>query len=76
MSSRGVGGRAWGGDLIVFFDPGVGPLNDLVLPWEEIFVCFLARRALGSIERFNILRYQRNWNLYFQNRKLYQVENV
>ena len=33
----GVGGRAWGGDLIVFVVPGVGHLIDLVLPGEGIF---------------------------------------
>ena len=27
----GGGGRAWGGDLIVFVGPGVGHLTDLVL---------------------------------------------
>ena len=35
MSCRRWGealGRAWGGDLIVFFGPGVGHLTDLVLP--------------------------------------------
>ena len=40
----GGGGRAWGGDLIVFAVPGVGHLNDLVLPGERIFESFLARR--------------------------------
>ena len=30
------GGRAWGGDLIVFVGPGVGHLTDLVLPGEGI----------------------------------------
>ena len=33
----GGGGRAWGGDLIVFVGPGVGHLTDLVLPGEGIF---------------------------------------
>ena len=33
MPAGGRGaGRAWGGDLIVFVGPGVGHLNDLVLP--------------------------------------------
>ena len=32
MLSRRGGGRAWGGDLIVFVVPGVGHLTDLVLP--------------------------------------------
>ena len=72
MSSRRVGGSAWGGDLIVLVGLGVGHLNVLVLPGEEIFESFFARRALGSIARFNILQYQSNWELYFQNRKLYQ----
>lgn len=76
MSSRRVGGRALGGDLIVFVGLGVGHLNVLVLPGEEIFESFFVRRALGSIERFNIVQYQSNWDLYFQNRKLHQVENV
>ena len=39
------GGRAWGGDLIVFVGPGVGHLTDLVLPGEGIFESFLARRG-------------------------------
>lgn len=34
----GKGGRAWGGDLIVFFvGPGVGHLTDLLLPEVAIF---------------------------------------
>ena len=40
----GGGGRAWGGDLIVFVGPGVGHLTDLVLPGEGIFESFFARR--------------------------------
>ena len=40
----GRGGRAWGGDLIVFVGPGVGHLTDLVLPGEGIFESFFARR--------------------------------
>ena len=32
MLSRRGGGRAWGGDLIVFLGPGVGHLTNLVLP--------------------------------------------
>ena len=39
----GVGGRAWGGDLIVFVGPGVGHLTDLVLPGEGIFESFFSR---------------------------------
>ena len=39
------GGRAWGGDLIVFVGPGVGNLTDLVLPGEGIFESFFARRG-------------------------------
>ena len=41
------GGRAWGGDLIVFVHvgPGVGHLTDLVLPVEGIFESFFARRG-------------------------------
>ena len=38
------GGRAWGGDLIVFLGPGVGRLTDPVLPGEGIFESFFARR--------------------------------
>ena len=41
----GGGGRAWGGDLIVFVGPGVGHLTDLVLPGEGIFESFFARRG-------------------------------
>ena len=41
----GAGGRAWGGDLIVFVVPGVGHLTDLVLPGEGIFESFFARRG-------------------------------
>ena len=40
-----MGGRAWGGDLIVFVGPGVGHLTDLVLPGEGIFESFFARRG-------------------------------
>ena len=40
----GGGGRAWGGDLIVFVGPRVGHLTDLVLPGEGIFESFFARR--------------------------------
>ena len=43
----GGGGRAWGGDLIVFVDLGVGHLTDRVLPGEGIFESFFAR--LGDI---------------------------
>ena len=41
----GGGGRAWGGDLIVFVGPGVGYLTDLVVPGEGIFESFFARRG-------------------------------
>ena len=41
----GGGGRAWGGDLIVFVGPGVGHLTDLVLIGEGIFESFFARRG-------------------------------
>ena len=41
----GRGGRAWGGDLIVFVGPGVGHLTDLVLPGEGVFESFFARRG-------------------------------
>ena len=41
----GAGGRAWGGDLIVFVVPGVRHLTDLVLPGEGIFESFFARRG-------------------------------
>ena len=41
----GDGGRAWGGDLIVFVGPGVGHLTDLVLEGEGIFESFFARRG-------------------------------
>ena len=40
---EGLGGRAWGGDLIVFVGPGVGYLTDLVLPGEGIFESFFAQ---------------------------------
>ena len=40
---EGKGGRAWGGDLIVFVGPGVEHMTDLVLPGEEIFESVLAR---------------------------------
>ena len=39
------GGRAWGGDLMVFVGPGEGHLTDLVLPGEGIFESFFARRG-------------------------------
>ena len=39
------GGRAWGGELIVFVGPGVGHLTNLVLPGEGIFESFFARRG-------------------------------
>ena len=39
------GGRAWGGDLIVFVGPGIGHLTDLVLPGEGIFESFFTRRG-------------------------------
>ena len=45
VKPAGVGGRAWGGDLIVFVVPGVGHLTDLVLPGEGIFESFFARRG-------------------------------
>ena len=45
MLCRRGGGRAWGGDLIVFVGPGVGHLTDLVLPREGIFESFFARRG-------------------------------
>ena len=41
----GGGGRAWGGDLIVFVGPEVGHLTDLVLPGEGICESFFARRG-------------------------------
>ena len=41
----GGGGRAWGGDVIVFVVSGVGHLTDLVLPGEGIFESFFARRG-------------------------------
>ena len=44
VKPAGGGGRAWGRDLIVFVVPGVGHLNDLVLPGEGIFESFFARR--------------------------------
>ena len=43
----GWGGRAWGGDLIVFVGAGVGHLTDLILPGKGIFESFFAR--LGYI---------------------------
>ena len=44
VKPAGGGGRAWGGDLIVFVGPGVGHLTDLVVPGEGIFESFFARR--------------------------------
>ena len=44
MPARG-GGRARGGDLIVFVGPGVGHLTDLALPGEGIFESFFTRRG-------------------------------
>ena len=41
----GGGGRAWGGDLIVFVVPMVGHLTDLVLLGEGIFESFFAQRG-------------------------------
>ena len=41
----GEGGRAWGGDLIVFVGPGVGRLTDLDLPGKGIFESCFARRG-------------------------------
>ena len=56
MPVRGVGGRAWGGDLIVFVGPGVGYLTalfsqgrgylNLSSPDVEIFDCRLGRKRL------------------------------
>ena len=53
---KGGGGRAWGGDLILFVGSGVGHWTDLVLPGEgylnlssldvEIFNCRLGRKIL------------------------------
>ena len=40
------GGRAWGGDCIVFVGPGVGHLTDLVLPGEGIFESLFARKEI------------------------------
>ena len=39
------GGRAWGGDLVVFVGPGVGHLTDPVLPGEGIFESFFTQRG-------------------------------
>ena len=44
-NAGGGGGRAWGGDLIVFVVLGVGHLTDLVLSGEGIFESFFARRG-------------------------------
>ena len=41
----GGGGRAWGGDLIVFVGPGVGHFTNLVLPGKGIFESFFAGRG-------------------------------
>ena len=43
VAGGGGGGRAWGGDSIVFV--GLGHLTDLVLPGEEIFESFFDRRG-------------------------------
>lgn len=69
LSSQRVGRGIWGGDLIVFVGPGAGHLIDIVLPGEEIFESLFSRRALGSIESFNTLRYQSNWKLYLKTPK-------
>ena len=45
VTPAGRGGRARGGDLIVFVVSGVGHLTDLVLPGEGIFESFFARRG-------------------------------
>ena len=45
VKPAGGGGRAWGGDLIVFVGPGVGHLTDLVVLGEGIFESFFARRG-------------------------------
>ena len=44
-SAEGEGGRAWGGDLIVFVGPGIGHLSDLVFPGEGILESFFAQRG-------------------------------
>ena len=44
-NAGGGGGRAWGGDLMVFVVPGVGHLTDVVLPGKGIFESFFARRG-------------------------------
>ena len=41
----GGGGGGMGGDLVVFFGPGVGHLTNLVLPGEGIFEYFFAQRG-------------------------------
>ena len=51
----GGGGRAWGGDLIVFVGPGVGHLTDLVLPGEWTFESFFARRGDSYFDKLNLL---------------------
>ena len=63
----GGGGRAWGGDLIVFVVPGVGHLTDLVLPGRgylnlsssdvEIFDCRLRRKRLRPNICFRLPRF-------------------
>ena len=44
MYAGGGGGRAWGGDLMVFVVPGVGHLTDVVLPGKGMSESFFARR--------------------------------
>ena len=44
----GRGGRAWGGDLIVFVYPGVGHLSDLLLPGEDLNLSSLRWRYLTA----------------------------
>ena len=44
-NAGGGGGRAWGGDLIVFVVPMVGHLTDLVFLGEGIFESFFAQRG-------------------------------
>ena len=56
------GGRAWGGDLIVFVGPGVGYLTNLFLPGEGIFESFFARRRTDVLMDLTADSDERDWD--------------
>ena len=45
-----MGGRAWGGDLIVIVGPGVGLLSDLAFPGEGIFDSVFAQCGILNVD--------------------------